>query len=180
MKRFIELVTCAGLVLAALFPVAALVWAGSQQATPLPVAQHATTSTTSSTTTSTTTATTSTIAPTTTSSSTVPATTAPAPARARALAVVGPDWDYLADCESGTWDKHRRPIHGTARWDDHDGRYEGGVHFAPSTWDDNRPTGYPEAAYLATREQQIVVARIVLHRQGPGAWPTCSRKVGMR
>lgn len=89
-------------------------------------------------------------------------------------------WDELADCESGDWDADRNPIAGTARWDDSRGGYEGGVHFAPSTWDGYRPDGFPDAAYDATRDQQIVVAELVLDDQGPGAWPTCSYKVGMR
>lgn len=88
-------------------------------------------------------------------------------------------WDSLADCESGDWNLNREPIAGTARWDDHRGGYEGGVHFAPSTWDAYRPAGFSDAAYLATRDEQIVVAELVLDDQGPPAWPVCSRKIGM-
>lgn len=105
-----------------------------------------------------------------------PSTTTVRPA-ATARAV---DWDWLADCESGAWDEHGVPIRGTANWADRIGVYEGGVHFASSTWDGARPDGFPDAAYLASREQQITVAEIVLDEQGPGAWPTCSWKVGMR
>lgn len=89
-------------------------------------------------------------------------------------------WDQLADCESGDWDADRHPIAGTARWDDNRGGYEGGVHFAPSTWDWYRPAGYPDAAYVATRAHQIAVAELVLDDQGPRAWPRCSYMVGMR
>ena len=35
-------------------------------------------------------------------------------------------------------------------------------------------------AYLASREQQIVVAERVLASQGWGAWPGCSSKLGLR
>lgn len=89
-------------------------------------------------------------------------------------------WDELADCESGEWDRHRRPIPGSRNWADTRGGYEGGVHFAPSTWDGFKPVGFPDGAHQATREQQIAVAERVLDRQGPGAWPVCSYKVGMR
>lgn len=89
-------------------------------------------------------------------------------------------WDRLADCESGEWDRHGRPIPGTRRWDDRRGGYEGGLHFAPGTWDGFRPADFPDAAYLASREQQIAVAHRVLAAQGWGAWPVCSRKVGAR
>lgn len=102
-------------------------------------------------------------------------TAAPTPVQTSAT-----NWDRLADCESGDWDRNRNPIPGTARWDDNRGGYEGGVHFAPSTWDAHRDADMPEAAYLATREQQIVVAERVLAAQGPGAWPVCSYKAGMR
>lgn len=120
--------------------------------------------------------------------STTTATTPPpvavtsAPSTAAPVVVDGDGWtwDELADCESGEWNAQRQPIPGTARWDDHRSGYEGGLHFAPPTWDANKPDGYPDGAHQATREQQIVVGEIVLDRQGPGAWPVCSRKAGMR
>lgn len=138
----------------------------------------ATTSTSTSTTVAPTTTTVA--ATTTTSTSTTTSSTTTAPAPVRAATITGVDWDYLADCESGEWDAQKRPIRGTARWNDRRNGYEGGVHFAPSTWDGFRPADFPEAAYLASREQQILVAERVLAKQGPGAWPTCSYKVGMR
>ena len=56
-----------------------------------------------------------------------------------------------------------------------------GKHTAiPTTWDAYRLAGYPHAAYLATREQQIVVGKRVLAAQGWGAWPHCSRVIGVR
>lgn len=128
-----------------------------------------TTSTTSSTTTTTTAP-----RPTTTTTSTPPRVTA------AAVPADPTRWDRLADCESGEWDRHAQPVPGTARWDDHRGGYEGGVHFAPSTWDANRDPSMPDAAYLAPRDVQIIVAERVLARQGWGAWPVCSRKIGAR
>jgi hypothetical protein len=35
-------------------------------------------------------------------------------------------------------------------------------------------------AYQASREQQIVVAERVRASQGWGAWPACTRKLGLR
>ena len=84
-------------------------------------------------------------------------------------------WDELAECEShGEWDYDPA----TATWGTR--IHEGGVQFAPSTWDAFRLDGYPDAAYDATREQQIAVAERVLDAQGWAAWPACSRKMGLR
>lgn len=83
-------------------------------------------------------------------------------------------WDALAACEArGEWSYGPH-----SDWGNH--LFEGGLQFQPSTWDAFKPAGYPEAAYLATREQQIDVAERVLAAQGWGAWPTCSRKLGLR
>lgn len=94
-------------------------------------------------------------------------------------------WDTLADCESGDWDADSRPIPGTARWDyglsfDHGDIYEGGLNFHPGTWDEFRDAGMADHAGEASRAEQIVVAERVLEAQGWGAWPVCSRKVGLR
>jgi len=62
---------------------------------------------------------------------------------------VDDDQDRLADCESGKWDRLGRPIAGTANWASHTARYEGGVHFAPATWDRYRPAAFPGAARTA-------------------------------
>ena len=76
-------------------------------------------------------------------------------------------WDRLAQCESG------------GNWASTVGFYEGGLQFHPQTWDRNKPSGYPDAAYQASREQQIVVGERVRDRQGWGAWPHCARKLGL-
>lgn len=76
-------------------------------------------------------------------------------------------WDRVAQCESsGSWSYR--------------GYYHGGLQFHPGTWRSYAPSGYPSAAYNATREQQIFVAERVLARQGWGAWPACSSKLGLR
>ena len=82
-------------------------------------------------------------------------------------------WDALARCEaSGRWDAVR--LSG--------GRvlFSGGLQFTPRTWNAFRPDGFPELAADATREQQIEVAERVLARQGWGAWPSCSSRLGLR
>jgi len=82
-------------------------------------------------------------------------------------------WDALARCEaSGRWDAVRTI----------DGRiaYTGGLQFAPSTWAAFKPEGLPALASDATREEQIMVAERVLARQGWGAWPACSERLGLR
>lgn len=90
-------------------------------------------------------------------------------------------WDLLADCESGQWDADADPIDNTADWSSRaHGLYEGGLQFHPDTWDGFRDPDMPGHAADATREQQIEVAERVQAAQGWGAWPVCSRKVGVR
>ena len=75
------------------------------------------------------------------------------------------DWDRVAQCESGG-DWHINTGNG----------FSGGLQFAPGTWLSHGGGQFAPAAYLATREQQIIVAQRVLAAQGPGAWPVCSRR----
>lgn len=97
-------------------------------------------------------------------------------------------WDRLADCESGNWiDGGASFETGSARWDWPltlppwgTKIHHGGLQFHPDTWDWLKPDGYPQYAYQATREQQIVVAERVLEVQSWKAWPVCSRKLGLR
>ena len=78
-------------------------------------------------------------------------------------------WDRLAECESGQ------------RWDYNGGSgYDGGLQFLPSTWRAYGGTQYAQYAYQASREQQIDIAERVLDDVGWSAWPTCSRKLGLR
>jgi hypothetical protein len=85
------------------------------------------------------------------------------------------DWYRLADCESGgDWGYNPH----TATWGSR--YYEGGLQFAPGTWDSFKLPGYPDAAYLASPSQQIAVGERVRAAQGWSAWPRCSAKLGLR
>lgn len=101
-----------------------------------------------------------------------PAAPAPQPA-----APAGSIWDRLAECEShGEWDYGPHSGWGS-------GIFEGGLQFHPDTWDAFAPGvlggAAPEAAYQASRTQQIAVAEAVLAAQGWEAWPACARKLGL-
>lgn len=75
-------------------------------------------------------------------------------------------WDRIAQCESG------------GDWGIHTGNgYSGGLQFLPATW---RAYGGRGQAHHASKAEQIAVANRVLKAQGWGAWPTCSRKAGLR
>ena len=93
-----------------------------------------------------------------------PAAAAPA---APAPAVAGGGvWDSIAQCESG------------GNWAINTGNgYSGGLQFNAGTW---RAYGGSGQAYQASREQQIAVAQRVHAAQGWGAWPSCTRKLGLR
>ncbi len=79
------------------------------------------------------------------------------------------EWDQVASCESG------------GNWAINTGNgYQGGLQFAPSTWTGHGGGEFAPAAHLATKEEQIAVAERVLEGQGWGAWPACSRKLGLR
>jgi resuscitation-promoting factor RpfA len=83
-----------------------------------------------------------------------------------ASAETGTVWDKLAQCES------------TGNWSINTGNgFSGGLQFTKSTW---RAFGGKGQAHQASREEQIVVAERVLAQQGWGAWPACSRKLGLR
>jgi hypothetical protein len=77
-------------------------------------------------------------------------------------------WNRLAGCES------------SQRWHINTGNgYRGGLQFSLSTW---RAYGGRKFAYFpnrARRVQQVIIAQRVLHGQGWGAWPTCSRRLGL-
>ena len=95
----------------------------------------------------------------------------------------GRTWVRLADCESGVWEADGTPVAGSADWGygtSDDVRFEGGLHFEPSTWDAFRDPGMAEHAGEATLVAQVVVAERVLDAQGWSAWPVCSRKLGLR
>ncbi|GAA0947607.1 transglycosylase family protein [Pseudonocardia zijingensis] len=94
-----------------------------------------------------------------------------APLLVAAPANAAPDsaWDKLAQCESG------------GRWNINTGNgFYGGLQFTPSTWRAFGGKEFAASAHQASREQQIVVAERVLAGQGWNAWPSCSRKTGVR
>ena len=77
-------------------------------------------------------------------------------------------WDKVAKCESGN------------RWHINTGNgYYGGLQFSPGTWKAFGGRKYGSQAHKATKAEQIAIARRVLAGQGPGAWPTCSRRAGL-
>src|SRR5690242_20644937 len=77
-------------------------------------------------------------------------------------------WDRVASCESGN------------NWHINTGNgFYGGVQFSESTWRGYHGTKYASRADLASRGEQIAVARRVLASQGPGAWPVCGPRAGL-
>ena len=73
------------------------------------------------------------------------------------------NWDAVAQCESsGNWAANTG-----------NGAY-GGLQIKPSTWQANGGTGLPSQA---TPAEQVAVAKQILAKQGPGAWPTCMSRI---
>lgn len=91
-------------------------------------------------------------------------------AAASAPAVAGGSvWDSLAQCESG------------GNWAINTGNgFYGGLQFTASTWAAYGGTAYAPTANLASREQQIDIAKKVQAGQGWGAWPACTASLGIR
>lgn len=78
-------------------------------------------------------------------------------------------WTCLAECESG------------GRWHANTGNgFYGGLQFWQPTWIRFGGLAYAPRADLATRAQQIKVAKKVLAEQGWGAWPECSKSYGLQ
>jgi nucleoid-associated protein YgaU len=83
---------------------------------------------------------------------------------AAAPAQASPNWDAIAQCESG------------GNWGISTGNgYYGGLQFTQGTWRANGGSGNPASA---SREEQIRVAENVLKTQGIGAWPVCGKRGG--
>ncbi len=81
----------------------------------------------------------------------------------------GSVWDRLAQCES------------SGNWSQNSGNgFYGGLQFTRQTWLFFGGDKYAPTANLATREQQIEIAQKVQKGQGWGAWPACSRRLGLR
>jgi uncharacterized protein YabE (DUF348 family) len=82
---------------------------------------------------------------------------------------MGATWDALSRCEAG------------GNWAINTGNgFYGGVQFDQNTWERNGGLRYAQRADLATREEQITIAEVTRARQGWGAWPTCSGRLGVR
>ena len=78
-------------------------------------------------------------------------------------------WDALSRCEAG------------GNWAINTGNgFYGGVQFDQNTWERNGGLRYAQRADLASREEQIAIAEVTRARQGWGAWPTCSGRLGVR
>ncbi|MEE6169407.1 MULTISPECIES: transglycosylase family protein [unclassified Mycolicibacterium] len=81
----------------------------------------------------------------------------------------GSTWDALASCEAG------------GNWAINTGNgFYGGVQFDQNTWERQGGLRYAARADLATREEQIAIATVTQARQGWGAWPVCSGRIGAR
>ena len=81
----------------------------------------------------------------------------------------GGTWDALSHCEAG------------GNWAINTGNgFYGGVQFDQNTWERNGGLRYAARADLATREEQITIAEVTRARQGWGAWPVCSGRIGAR
>ncbi|MEU3898979.1 transglycosylase family protein [Streptomyces sp. NPDC045251] len=80
-------------------------------------------------------------------------------AAAAATVPVRTDWDAIAACESG------------GDWNANTGNgYYGGLQFAPSSWAAAGGLAYAPRADLATRGEQIAVAKSLARIQGMSAW----------
>jgi uncharacterized protein YabE (DUF348 family) len=81
----------------------------------------------------------------------------------------GSVWDRLAQCEA------------TGNWAINSGNgYYGGLQFDAGTWRAYGGTDYASLPHQASREEQIAVAsRVRDDRGGFGAWPACSRRLGL-
>lgn len=98
-----------------------------------------------------------------------PAFVQPTPAPKPVVPAVRAVWDRLAYCESrGDW--HINTGNG----------YYGGLQEDMTFWRRHGGMQYASRPDLATREAQVAVAEVGLAAQGWGAWPNCSRILGLR
>lgn len=108
----------------------------------------------------------------TTTAPTLPETTTTAQS-ARVANVTGSNggvWDMLAECETGGNWSHPPVSIG----------YSGGLMFHHKTWTAMGGGQFASQAYLATREQQIIIAEKLLANAGNySPWPGCRKKLGL-
>jgi len=87
------------------------------------------------------------------------------PSTGAAGAAPTPNWDAIAQCESG------------GNWHANTGNGEyGGLQFKPATWAQFGGVGNPAAA---SRDQQIAVANRVFAEDGLDPWPKCGSASGL-
>lgn len=115
--------------------------------------------------------TTTTAQPTTTTTTTAkPTTTTTTVAKVDTISTSSSVWDMLAECETGGDWSHPPVSIG----------YSGGLMFHHKTWTAMGGGKYAPQAYLASREQQIVIAEKLLADAGDfSPWPGCRRKLGL-
>ena len=90
----------------------------------------------------------------------------PAPAKKTYAEPAPGVWDRLAQCESG------------GDWSINTGNgFYGGLQFTLSSWRAVGGSGMPNHA---SRAEQIMRGQRLQAMQGWGAWPVCSRKIGVR
>lgn len=90
----------------------------------------------------------------------------PAPSQSQPAAQGGGVWDQLAQCESG------------GNWNANTGNgFYGGLQFTQSSWQAVGGQGLP---HQASKAEQIQRAEQLRAQQGWGAWPACSRQLGLR
>ena len=78
-------------------------------------------------------------------------------------------WNRLANCES------------SGRWHINTGNgYYGGLQFGRATWRAYGGRRFAHNAHRATKREQIRIGERVRRGQGWRAWPTCSRRIGLR
>ena len=95
----------------------------------------------------------------------VPVVVGPAPADAATLRT----WNRLANCES------------SGRWHINTGNgYYGGLQISRSTWRAYHGKRFARLPNRATKGEQIRVAERIRRHQGWGAWPVCTRRIGVR
>jgi len=89
--------------------------------------------------------------------------------RPTSAASIASVWDAVAACESG------------GRWGINTGNgYYGGVQMDMTFWKSHGGMKYASRPDLAAKWQQIEVAEHGLRAQGWGAWPACSKRLGLR
>lgn len=90
-----------------------------------------------------------------------------------------PDWEALADCESGARDGNGNVIPGTRNANAHNPNDPSWSYFQFKTpsWLDAGGGKYAGRADGATWDQQVEAANKLLSLQGPNAWYTCTTKL---